>query len=551
KPVVLPKAIATLVNNAGIGYFKQNLIVSSLIIIGICLINAVFTFIKEISASLASESSIKFLKDKLYDHMQKLPYEYLNNSQTGDLIQRCTSDVETIRKFISIQAVEIVRVIFMVITSIVIMLNINTRLTLLSVVTMPFLIVISYAFYKNVKKTFREVDIKEGELTTTLQENLTAVRVVRAFARENYEMDKFQKNNKEFKALVYKLIKHLAFFWGASDVVCLSQIAIVVFSSILMADRGLITVGTLILFITYVTMLIWPVRQLGRLLSDFGKMQVSLNRVFEVLNEEEEKEADDVVKPDLCGSIIFNNVYFKFDGDNNYLLNNISFEVKPGQTVAILGSTGSGKSTLMHLLLRLYDYSSGSITINGTELKNIEKRYLRKNIGVVLQDPFLFSRTIKENIKMAKYGAFDSEIYDVTQLASVHNVITSFENGYDTVVGEKGVTLSGGQKQRVAIARALIKNSPVVIFDDSLSAVDTETDAQIRRGLKFWGGDKITFLISQRVNTIKNADIILVMENGLITATGNHEQLIAKEGLYKRVWGIQNRLEDELTSEVV
>jgi ATP-binding cassette subfamily B protein len=547
----LPKAIATLVNNAGIGYFKQNLIVSSLIIIGICLINAVFTFIKEISASLASESSIKFLKDKLYDHMQKLPYEYLNNSQTGDLIQRCTSDVETIRKFISIQAVEIVRVIFMVITSIVIMLNINTRLTLLSVVTMPFLIVISYAFYKNVKKTFREVDIKEGELTTTLQENLTAVRVVRAFARENYEMDKFQKNNKEFKALVYKLIKHLAFFWGASDVVCLSQIAIVVFSSILMADRGLITVGTLILFITYVTMLIWPVRQLGRLLSDFGKMQVSLNRVFEVLNEEEEKEADDVVKPDLCGSIIFNNVYFKFDGDNNYLLNNISFEVKPGQTVAILGSTGSGKSTLMHLLLRLYDYSSGSITINGTELKNIEKRYLRKNIGVVLQDPFLFSRTIKENIKMAKYGAFDSEIYDVTQLASVHNVITSFENGYDTVVGEKGVTLSGGQKQRVAIARALIKNSPVVIFDDSLSAVDTETDAQIRRGLKFWGGDKITFLISQRVNTIKNADIILVMENGLITATGNHEQLIAKEGLYKRVWGIQNRLEDELTSEVV
>lgn len=551
KEIALPDFLVTIINNIGIDYFKQNLHISAYIIIGISLLTAIFYFTKEISASVASESSIKNLKDMLYDHLQKLPYEYLNNSQTGDLIQRCTSDVETIRKFINVQSIEIIRIIIMIITSLVIMININLELTILSFITMPALLVISTVFYKRVKKTFNEADVKEGELTTSIQENLSAVRVVRAFAREKYEMEKFEKNNKELVGLVYKLILHLAVFWGGSDIICHSQIAIVVFSSIIMCNRGMISVGTVIMFITYVTMLIWPVRQLGRLLSDFGKMQVSMNRVFDILETPVEKETENAITPDLKGNIEFKNVFFKFEDDNNNLLNDISFEVKSGQTVAILGSTGSGKSTLMLLLLRLYDYTSGSIKINGHELKNIEKKYLRQNIGMVLQEPFLFSRTIKENIKMAREDVYDSEIFDVTRLASVHNVIDSFEKGYDTIVGEKGVTLSGGQKQRIAIARTLIKNSAIVIFDDSLSAVDTETDAQIRKDLKNWGSEKITFLISQRINTIKSADVIIVMEKGKITAIGNHNQLIEQEGLYSRIWNIQNRLEDEFESEAV
>ncbi|MDL2248809.1 ABC transporter ATP-binding protein/permease, partial [Tyzzerella sp. OttesenSCG-928-J15] len=315
-----------------------------------------------------------------------------------------------------------------------------------------------------------------------------------------------------------------------------------------MAYNGGISIGTLFVFFTYVNNLVWPLRQLGRILSNMGRMDVALNRINEILFTPLEEMDENAIKPELKGDIVFDNVSFSYEKDKP-VLNNISFTVKSGEKIAVLGSTGSGKSSLMHLFLRLYDYKHGSIKINGNELKTIDKNYLRERIGIVLQEPFLYSKTIIENIKMAKDTVTDDEVYDAAKIANVHDVITGFKEGYDTVVGERGVTLSGGQKQRVAITRTLVKNSDILIFDDSLSAVDTETDALIQAELKKRSEGVTTFIISQRINTLMSADRIFVMEGGEITDMGTHDELIARDGLYYRVWNIQNTLEEEFEKE--
>ncbi|NMC58406.1 MAG: ABC transporter ATP-binding protein [Candidatus Methanofastidiosa archaeon] len=325
---------------------------------------------------------------------------------------------------------------------------------------------------------------------------------------------------------------------------CTGQIGIVLVAGIYFTVHGQITLGMLVAFNTYVSRLIWPVRQLGRILSDMGKMTVSLKRVSQILEEKEEKEVGEGLKPEIKGELSFENVSFEYE-ENSPVLNNISFKVNKGETVAIVGPTGSGKSSLIHLLLRLYDYRSGSIKVDGVELKDISRKWIRSKVGIVLQEPFLYSRTIKDNIKMAKLDASDNEIVRATSMAAVHDVIKSFENGYDTVVGEKGVTLSGGQRQRVAIARTLIKNLPILIFDDSLSAVDAETDKIIRGELEKRSKGVTTFIISHRISTVMDADKIVVLNHGEIEAIGKHEELIRKDGVYKRIWQIQNSKEEE------
>jgi len=301
-------------------------------------------------------------------------------------------------------------------------------------------------------------------------------------------------------------------------------------------------------FSTYVGMLLWPVRQLGRVLTDMGKALVSIERIQEILDEpiEDLDEGDSIKK--IKGNIEFKNVSFYYEKGKS-ILDNVSFKVKQGQTVAILGPTGSGKSTLVGLLPRLYDNQEGSIKIDGIDVKKISKRVLRENIGIVLQEPFLFSKTLKDNIRLATSETEEKEIFKAAKVASVHDVIKSFDDGYETAVGEKGVTLSGGQKQRVAIARTIINRSPILIFDDSLSAVDTETDAAIRKRLKKLENKATTFIISHRLITLAEADIILVLDEGKIVQQGTHLDLIEQEGLYKRVWSIQNSLEEELSLE--
>lgn len=550
KPLDVPVFIKNAIDwVGGVPYLSKHIWIPGAFIILVTIINGILTFLKDRFSVYASENTIKTLKDKLYDHIQKLPYMYHSNSQAGDLIQRCTSDVETVKKFIQSQMMEVFKTLFMLILSMTIMFSLNVKLAFFSIIMIPIIFVYSYIFSSKVKIAFKNSDEKEGALSTVLQENLSGVRVVRAFCRQEFEMQKFLEKNKDYRDTTYNLIKIIARFWSTSDLICFTQIMFVLIASIYMIYNNEITLGTLLLFSTYENMLIWPARQLGRIISDFGKMQVSLFRIDEILDLEIEVETENGLKPDLNGDIVFSNVSFRYEEDKQSL-KNVSFVANKGDTIALLGTTGSGKSTLMHLLLRLYDYTTGSIKINGIELNTIDKKWLREKIGIVLQEPFLFSKSIKENIKMASDNVLDKDIFQVTKIALIHSTIEDFEKGYDTIVGEKGVTLSGGQKQRVAIARTLIKDSSILIFDDSLSAVDTETDSQIRSALKSTNKNIITFIISQRISTLKEADKILVLEDGQITNMGTHDELISKDGLYSRIWKIQNMLEDDFDIEV-
>lgn len=544
KPVSAPKAVVNFVAYlGGKSVLSRNLWICSLCLIFLTAVRGIFLYLKGRLSAQASENMARDIRVRLYDHLQNLPYDYHIKAESGDLIQRCTSDVETIRRFFANQLVEIGRAVFIVAFSLIMMLSLNKRMTLISMVSVPIVFLFSFIYFSKIKSTFEEADKQEGKMTAVLQENLSGVRVVKAFGRESFEIGKFEEQNNKFKDLNFRVVKLMSTYWCTSDLICSVQIGLVLFFGIYYAIKGNISLGTLVVFNTYEGMLLWPVRQLGRILSDMGKMTVSLKRITQILDVPLEKEVGLGLKPEIKGNIEFKDVKFQYEEDAP-ILDGVSFEVKQGETIAIVGSTGSGKSSLMHLLPRLYDYQGGSVKIDGVELSDIDRKWIRKNIGIVLQEPFLYSRTIKENIKMPKKDAEDAEIETAASIADVHEVITSFEKGYDTIVGEKGVTLSGGQRQRVAIARTLINNTPILIFDDSLSAVDAETDKIIREKLNKRSKGVTTFIISHRINTVKDADKILVLQKGKITQMGTHEELISVDGLYKRIWQIQNSTEE-------
>ena len=542
KPMDVPAPIQKLVMLVGgTKVLWNNLWICALILVILTCIRGVFLFLTGNLSARASENITRNMRVNLYDHIANLPYGYHVKAESGDLIQRCTSDVDTVRKFFATQMVEIGRAFFIVIFAIIMMLSLNKKMTVIAMVVVPIIFIYSYVFFYKVKNTFEKSDAQEGVLTTVLQENLSGVRVVKAFGRQNFEIEKYEKENMKYRDLNFKLVKLLSSYWSTSDVLCMTQIGMVLVSGIYFAVNGEISLGTLVVFNTYEGMLLWPVRQLGRILSDMGKMSVSLGRITNILNVPVEQEYGKALKSEIKGEISFKNVNFEYEKDNK-ILRDITFNVKKGETVAIVGPTGAGKSSLVHLLLRLYDYS-GSIKVDGVELKDIERKHMRSNVGIVLQEPFLYSRTIKENIKMAKLHSGDIEIHNAATVAAVHNVITSFEKGYDTIVGEKGVTLSGGQRQRVAIARTLLKEMPILIFDDSLSAVDTQTDRIIRQQLKNKSKDNTTFIISHRISTVMDADKIIVLNHGKIENIGDHKTLIKKDGIYKRIWDIQTSLD--------
>jgi ATP-binding cassette subfamily B protein len=526
----------------------HNLWVCGVALLAISLINGAAMYVRGKWTAQASESMARNLRDLLYDHLQNLPYDEHVKAETGDWVQRCTSDVETIRRFLAVQMAEIGRTGFLLVMALTIMFSLNVKMTFISMAVVPVILAFSYVFFSKVKEAFRLADEAEGKLTTVLQENLTGIRIVKAFGRQAYEVEKFDGKNREYRDLSYRLVRLMANYWALSDFLIMVQMVIVMVTGVYWASRGTMTLGTLLTFMSYEGMLLWPVRQMGRILTDMGRAQISLTRIKELLDKPREDMDEDGLTPDLNADIEFKNVYFEYE-KGHPVLQDISFKVKKGQTVAILGPTGSGKSSLVHLLLRLYDYQRGSIAIGGVELKKINKKWLRQNIGIVLQEPFLFSRTIKENVALGRSDVTEAEILEAMRVAALSDVIQQFEEGYDTLVGERGVTLSGGQKQRVAIARALVRNSSILIFDDSLSAVDTETDAAIRRALKERRKGITTFIISHRITTLAEADLILVLDQGRLIQSGTHEELIRQPGLYQRIWALQSRLEEELADE--
>ncbi|MBR3505039.1 MAG: ABC transporter ATP-binding protein [Clostridia bacterium] len=526
-------------------FLIRNLWIMGLMMLGLTVLGGLFQFLRGRWMAEASESIAKNMRDRLYRHLQTLPFDYHVKAETGDLIQRCTSDVETIRRFLSSQVIEMFRAVLMIGVALVVMLRMNWKMTLMSMVLIPLLFAFAFLYFKWVVKFFRIADEAEGKMSAVLQENLTGVRVVRAFGRESYEVEKYRKVNDDMFRKWRRVNDLLAVYWSGSDFLSMTQTGITLLFGVLMAARGELLMGEMTVFVSYISMLLWPIRQLGRILSDMGKSMVAFDRIDEILVIKSEEDDPDAVDAPIDRDIEFRHVGFEYEAKNP-VLKDVSFTVKAGQTVAILGATGSGKSTLMLLLQRLYDVKRGDILIGGVSIKKIRKKHLRSRIGLVLQEPFLYSRSVRDNVRIVKPDISDEEVFEVTRTASAHEFIESFERGYDTPVGERGVTLSGGQKQRVAIARTLLKDNDVLIFDDSLSAVDTETDAAIRRALKEKKKGLTTFIISHRLTTLAEADFIIVLEDGKVAQQGTHAELIRQPGLYHRIYQIQSALEEEL-----
>mgnify|MGYP000401560409 CR=1 FL=1 len=539
-PVFLENMIRALGGNTVLGC----LAVSALAMVAVALINSLFTYLRSKLSADVAENIAYSLRTKLYDHIQRLPYARLLSFGTGDLLQRCTSDVETVRKFVSVQIMEMLRALCLVVCAIFIMWPMSHTMTLISLSTVPLLLFFSYFYFVLAKKNFLHAEQAESDMSIALQENLTGVRVVRAFAAQRQEEAKFDAASARFRDLSQKLTYIMSYYWSLSDLMIYAQVILTVCLGTKFALSGTLTIGTVITFSSYVTVLLWPVRQMGRILADLGKTSVALNRIRDILSTPIEEDLPQESTPDISGNIVFDHVNFSYQ-DGKPVLQDISFSVSAGQTVAILGATGSGKTTLMLLLQRLYDPTGGRILFDDTPSVNIRRAYLRQHVGIVLQEPFLYSRSVFDNIAITQPHSAVADVQAVSKMASLHDSVLSFEQGYQTMVGERGVTLSGGQKQRVAIARMLLQRTPVMIFDDSLSALDSETDAAIRAALSQRREKATTFIISHRVNSVFQADQIIVLDHGRIIESGTHQSLLEKGGLYAKLWRLQGAVEEE------
>lgn len=548
EPFTMPDFLMNPINDlGGRDFLRQNLWIPALALILMNVVNGVFTFIKGRSSAIASENIARKLRNDLYRHLQHLPFAYHVKAQAGELIQRCTSDVDTIRRFLAVQVMEVVNTVLMVVIAMSILLPRSVPITLYSLILVPPLFCFATWFFKMVHKSFEVADEADGVLNAVLQENLSGVRVVRAFGQQEREVEKFDRVNNDLRKKNLRLNELLAIYWGGGDAISMTQTLLTLVVCIIYACNGWITVGTLIVFTSTLGMLLFPIRQLGRTLSDAGKAMVSMKRVQAILHEEAEPDEPNALKPDLHGDIVFDHVSFAYPDDNVPVLRDVSFTIPAGKTAVVLGGTGSGKSTMMYLLQRLYTPTGGKITIGGVDIQQIDRKYLRAHVGLILQEPFLYSKSIRENVGITAPEQEAERIEHAADIASASGFIAKADKGWETVVGERGVTLSGGQKQRIAIARTLLKDNNILIFDDSLSAVDTETDAQIRAALRHEQKDVTTLIISHRVTTLSQADLILVLENGQITQQGTHAELCSQPGLYQRINSIQNALEEELT----
>ena len=521
--------------------------------VGLALLQGAFTFLSGRWTARTAEGITLRLRNYLFDHIQRLSFTYHDRAKTGELIQRATSDVDALRRFFADQAIGVGRIVLLFGINFVALLNLNTRLALLSILVVPLIVVMSVFFFRKVSKAYEEFQKQEAKLSTTLQENLTGVRVVKAFARQPYERDKFEQDNWEQFQRGRRLLTMHSLFWPISDILCSGQMLGGFFAGALMALNGTITVGTYLAYTGLVIWIIWPMRNLGRLIVQMSTGLVSYGRVTELIKEEREPLDEGSYTPsgNVRGEVVFRDVHFEYAADSS-VLKDISFRCRPGQAVALLGSTGSGKTSLVNLLPRFYEYTGGSLTLDGVELKEYPRHFLRQQIGIVEQEPFLFSRTIGENIT---YGVgrdvSEGEIEVAARAAAIHDVITSFPDGYNTLVGEKGVTLSGGQKQRVAIARTLLKDPRILILDDATSSVDTETEGEIREALERLMQGRATFIIAHRIQSVMNADLILVLNGGQIVQRGTHgELMMAQEGIYRQIYDMQARIEDELEKEI-
>ncbi len=540
----LPGVIRYFLDRAGGREFIiSHLYLAAVVIVATALLTAVFQYLTEYLNSQGTQRMVKTARDVLFAHIERLPFSWHMENQTGDIIQRCTSDVTMVQNFISEQLVQVIRIVVLILFSVIFMVTMSVRLSLVVFISVPIIVGYSYFFFRKIGHLFLECDENEGVLSTITQENLTGVRVVRAFGRENYERERFQKQNHIYTNAWMDLCKLLSGFWASGDMVMGLQLMLLVVIGAVLCVQGDMTAGILIAFISYNRRLIWPVRRLGRMISEMSKASVSMERLLYILNSEAEDMTEEGSTPEMTGDIVFDQVSFGYT-ESEKILKDISVTIKGGTTLGILGGTGSGKSTMMHLLNRLYDLEDGEITIDGIPVGEIPLPWLRSHIGMVLQEPYLFSRTIGENISIVKESTME-EIRHAARVACIDESIGRFAKGYETIVGERGVTLSGGQKQRTAIARMLVQDTPIMVFDDSLSAVDTETDEKIRHALKQYMGHATVIIISHRISTLMDADQIIVLDRGRIVQQGTHQELVQESGPYQEIYKIQSPEEED------
>ena len=529
KPSRMPGFVNTWVNSlGGPEFMARNLWIGGLALVGLNILSGVFGFGKGRAQAVAGENVSLTLRESLYGHIQRLPFSYHVKAETGDLVQRCTSDVETVRRFLSMQLMQVVNALLAITIALVYLFRENVKITLISMIMIPGLFLFAWLFFRWVIKNFRLSDEAEGKMSAVLQENLTGVRVVRAFGQQEYEVEKFEKVSSDSCKKSFKLCNLLAVYWATSDFMSMTQSMITLLACVYFAIRGEITVGGLIIFTTYIWKLLWPIRQLGRILSDAGKSKVAMDRIQEILGVPEEPEEPDAKKPPLKGDIVFDHVSFGY-AEGRDVLSDMSFTIPAGKTVAILGATGSGKSTVVHLIQRLFDVERGEIRIGGTPINEIDRYYLRSRVGLVLQEPFLYSKTLKENVAIARKNATDEEIDRAVTDAAAKEFILDSDKGFDTLVGERGVTLSGGQKQRVAIVRALCMEPDVMLFDEPTSALDPEMVGEVLDVMKQLANDGMTMVVvTHEMGFAREVgDRVLFMADGVLVEEGVPNELFA------------------------
>ena len=547
-PFNLPDFLVGWINAiGGREMLRTHIVICAAISLLFAVIAGLSNYAYRMNLARACEGTVARIRNTLFDHIQKLPYAWHNSHQTGDIIQRCTNDLDLIRNFVNAQLMGCIRVLLLMVVSMVLMFSMNARLSLIVLCFIPLSVGASLVFFIIQGKRFEKADETEGELTAMVQENLTGVRVVRAFGRERFEIDRFNKKNREYTDYWARLGQIMGINWGLGDFLAGLQVLVVLVAGVFFVENGSLTEGEYLAFTAYNSMLVWPTRSLGRLLGELSKTSISATRLFDILDAEEEQDCPDPQEPDIRGDIVFDHVSFHYPDSSTGVLDDVSFTIKAGTTFGILGATGSGKSTLMYLLDRLYDLpeGDGAITVDGVDIRNIKRSHLRKNIGIVLQEPFLFSKTFRESIADGANKEDIETVRHYARLAVIDDAIENFAQGYETPIGERGVTISGGQKQRVAIARMLMQDTPIKVFDDSLSAVDMETDAKIRHSIQE-NVHGTTILIAHRITTLMNADQILVLDRGRVAQMGTHQELVEQDGIYKRIFDIQSGKEEAI-----
>jgi len=522
------------------------LICLGLIYACIAVIRGISMFSASAISAWCTEKATKRLRDNLFQHIQRLPLSFHSKLSTGEMIQRATGDIETVKTFIGSQVVDILLLAAIVVASFAMMASVHVTYAFIAISVTPLLFLLSYFFFNREQEVWKRHEEEQDKLISIVEENLAGIRVVKAFAQEESEMAKFTAQNDKKYAVGIEHLKLHNVYWPISDTLFHVQVTLSLIAGGYFAMIGQITIGELASFYTYAIMISWPMRRIGQIISKMGMAFVAVNRLSSILDAMQEDYTGIIREEGLQGDIVFENVWFKYPKNEEWTLKDVSFTVKAGEVVALLGPTGSGKSTIINLLVRFYEPQKGKIYIDGIDISTLNKAYLRNKIGLVLQKPFLFSTTIRQNIAYTNPSVSEEKIVQASTAASMHHIMHVFAKGYDTVVGEKGVTLSGGQKQRVALARTLIEQPDILVLDDATSAVDTETEYHIQQALEKHMQGKTSFIIAHRITAIQQAHKIIVLDEGKVMNVGTQQELLQQPGFFKAIYEVQATIEKDL-----